>query len=66
MIDSHAERPEITAAVRAQHGEQFGYRHTVKGIGPFGEHSMVEVYSNQAEDDRRTVHVLNGKVLNPW
>lgn len=69
MIDCHAERPEVTASVRAAHGEHFRYRHTVQGIGPYGYQSTVEVYDNGERenwDDRRTVHVLNGKVLNPW
>ena len=63
-----AESPETTAEVHRLHGDAFRYHYTISGIGPDGRHGKVEVYSNEAEnwDDRRTVHVLDGKVLNPW
>lgn len=67
------ENPGTTAAVRDQHGQQFVYHHTIiagqYGVALGGSASdRVDVYSNDERDfDKRlTVHVLNGKVLEPW
>lgn len=68
-IDCHAERPHITDSVRQKYGPQYRYVHTVNGVGPYGTADTVEVYDNGEQenwDDRRTVHVLNDKVLDPW
>ena len=57
----------LAAEVAALHGADFQYVHTVEGIGPDGCAGRVDVFDNGKRycDEARTVHVLNGAILNP-